>query len=228
MRFLVRLLVRATLGLFLLTALVVALLAVVPPPTTAFMVEAGFARGATVAWDWEPAAGISPRLMLAVVAAEDQRFLDHSGFDIQAIREAARHNSRGGSVRGASTISQQVAKNLFLWPGRSYLRKGLEAALTVAIETIWSKRRILEMYVNIAEMGDGVFGAEAASRRFFAKSALELTSAEAALLAAVLPNPRVLHAGAPSAYVRRRQQSILKQMAAIGGDAWLARLDKAK
>jgi len=228
MRSLIRLLVRATLALVSITLLVVALLAVVPPPTTAFLVEARLARGASVAWDWEPAERISPRLMLAVVAAEDQRFLEHSGFDLEAIRNAARHNSRGGSVRGASTISQQVAKNLFLWPGRSYLRKGLEAALTVTIEAMWSKRRILEMYVNVAELGGGVFGAEAASQRFFHKPASGLTSSEAALLAAVLPNPQGLRADAPSAYVRRRQQWILKQMNALGGDAWLARLEKAK
>lgn len=177
-------------------------------------------------YDWTSGSRISPHLLVAVVAAEDQRFADHSGFDFEAIEKAARHNSRGGSVRGASTISQQVAKNVFLWPGRSYLRKGLEAGLTVMIEAIWSKRRILDVYVNVAEMGDGVFGAEAASRRFFRKPAASLSASEAALLAAVLPNPTDYRADAPSGYVKRRQQWILKQMRALGGEAWLERLDQ--
>ena len=127
-------------------------------------------------------------------------------------------------MRGASTISQQVAKNLFLWPGRSWARKGLEAGLTVLVEAFWTKARILEVYVNVAEMGDGVFGAEAASRRFFGKGADALSREEAALLAAVLPNPRVLRADRPSGQVRRRQQWILGQMKALGGTSFLDRL----
>lgn len=217
-------LVRVVLGFVALTTLVVAVFSVVPLPTTAFMIEASIARGSFVEYDWTSADEISPQLRLAVLAAEDQRFPEHSGFDFEAIEKAVEHNERGGTVRGASTISQQVAKNLFLWPGRSWLRKGLEAALTALIETIWTKERILEVYVNVAEFGDGVFGAEAAARRFFDKPAASLTAHEAALLAAVLPNPHSYRANAPSAYVRRRQQWILGQMRALGGTTWLERL----
>lgn len=224
MRRLAFLLLRAAFAATAVTALVVALFSVVPVPTTAFMIEAVFARGAMVDYDWTSGSRISAHLLVAVVAAEDQRFADHSGFDLAAIGKAAKHNQRGGSVRGASTISQQVAKNLFLWPGRSYLRKALEAGITVLIETMWTKRRILDVYVNIAEMGDGVFGAEAAAKRFFGKPAAALTASEAALLAAVLPNPTQYRADAPSSYVRRRQQWILRQMRALGGEAWLQRL----
>lgn len=218
------LLVRALTALFALTALVLLLFAFVPPPTTAFMLGTSLSRGEAVDYDWTPGTEISPHLLVAVVAAEDQRFADHSGFDFEAIEKAAEHNRRGGNVRGASTISQQVAKNLFLWPGRSWVRKGLEAVLTVMIETMWTKRRILDVYVNIAEMGDGVFGAEAASRRFFRKGAASLDAKEAALLAAVLPNPAEYRADSPSAYVRRRQQWILRQMSALGGPSWLKRI----
>ncbi len=217
---------RAVLGLVAITTVAVAALAVIPVPTTAFMIEASISHGRLVAYDWMPEEKISPHLRLAVVAAEDQRFPEHSGFDFEAIEEATRHNERGGSTRGASTISQQVAKNLFLWPGRSWLRKGLEAGITVLIEAIWTKARILEVYVNVAEFGDGVFGAEAASRRFFDKPASSLSAPEAALLAAVLPNPKSLRVNAPSGYVRRRQQWILQQMRALGGAGWLERLDR--
>jgi monofunctional biosynthetic peptidoglycan transglycosylase len=215
--------IRLVLGASAAVMLLVALFSVMPVPATAFMIRASIERGAAVDYDWAP--DVSANLKLAVVAAEDQRFAEHSGFDFEAIEKAARHNERGGSMRGASTISQQVAKNLFLWPERSWVRKGLEAAITVLIESIWSKRRILDVYVNIVELGDGVFGAEAAARRFFGKSAATLTDSESAVLAAVLPNPRVLRAGAPSSYVRRRQQWILRQMNALGGTAWLRRLD---
>jgi monofunctional glycosyltransferase len=208
---------------------VVWVLASVPPPTTAFVLEARFGEdGHAVAYDWEPAARISPWLRVAVVAGEDQRFAEHHGFDFAAIENAASHNRHGGSVRGASTISQQVAKNLFLWPGRSYLRKGVEAVVTVLLEKLWTKQRILEVYVNIAEMGDGVFGAEAASRRFFDKPAAELTREEAALLAAALPDPHTRRVDHPSAELRHRQRWILGQMDALGGLAWLGRLGEKR
>lgn len=210
-----------------LLALLLVLLSVAPIPTTAFMVQASISRGQVVDYEWIPASRISPHLLLAVVAAEDQRFADHSGFDFEAIEQAAEHNRQGGRLRGASTISQQVAKNLFLWPGRSYVRKGLEAALTVLVELVWTKARILEVYVNIAEMGDGVFGAGAASRRFFHTSAADLTPSEAALLAAVLPSPATYDAARPSAYVLKRQRWILGQMQALGGPGWLERLDES-
>ncbi len=224
MRRIFSLLVRTVIGISAAVTLLVALFSLVPVPVTAFMIEASIGRGELVAYDWTSGASISPQLKLAVIAAEDQRFADHSGFDMAAIEQAVKHNKRGGTVRGASTISQQVAKNLFLWPGRSWVRKGLEAAITVLIETIWSKERILDVYVNIAEMGDGVFGAEAAAKRFFGKSAASLTASESALLAAVLPNPASYRADRPSGYVRRRQQWILRQMSALGGTAWLQRL----
>jgi monofunctional biosynthetic peptidoglycan transglycosylase len=228
MRSVTLLLVRAVLSVLAVTALVVAVFAIVPLPTTAFMIQDTIARGALPDYDWTAGAKISPHLLVAVVAAEDQRFAEHSGFDLAAIQGAARRNRSGGNLHGASTISQQVAKNIFLWPGRSWLRKGLEAVLTVTIETMWSKRRILDVYVNIAEMGDGVFGAEAASQRFFHKPAGALSASEAALLAAVLPDPQDLHADRPSPYVRRRQQWIERQMAALGGEAWLRKISASR
>ncbi len=161
-----------------------------------------------------------------MVASEDQRFPDHGGFDFKQIEKALDDAERGGRARGASTISQQVAKNLFLWNGRSYLRKGLEAWYTVLIETLWSKRRILEVYVNIAEFGRGVYGAEAASQAFFHKPAAKLSRGEAARLAAVLPSPKRMRAESPSAYVLRRQGEIERQMAALGGTAYIAGLDQ--
>lgn len=217
-------LVRLTVGASAVAAVLLAVFAVVPLPTSAFMLESAVANGSFPDYRWISGSNVSPHMLLAVVAAEDQKFADHSGFDFEAIEKAVDHNQQGGKTRGASTISQQVAKNLFLWPGRSWIRKGLEVALTAMVETIWSKKRILDVYVNIAEMGDQVFGAEAASQRFFGKSAADLTASEAALLAAVLPNPKGFHADAPSAYVRKRRDWILQQMKALGGTAWLKQL----
>lgn len=219
---------RISLRVGALIAVLVVIFAIFPIPTTAFVLERAVATGHYPDYDWQSGKEISPHLLVAVVAAEDQRFGEHSGFDFDAIEKAAEHNSDGGTVRGASTISQQVAKNLFLWPGRSWIRKGLEVGLTVMIETVWSKRRILDVYVNIAEMGDGVFGAEAAAQRFFDKPASALTPREAALLAAVLPNPRLLRADKPSAYVRRRQEWILRQMTQLGGADWLKNLNASR
>lgn len=155
---------------------------------------------------------ISENLQLAVVCAEDQNFPTHTGFDFEAIEKALEHNKKGKRMRGASTISQQCAKNLFLWPQRSWLRKGLEAYFTVLIELIWSKERILEVYLNIIELGDGIYGAEAASQEFFKIPAEKLNRPQAALLAAVLPNPLEYSVARPSAYVRSRQGWILVQM----------------
>ena len=202
----------------------------VNPPVTAFMVEsrvgAWFSRepGYEFRHEWRDWDRISPNAALAVVAAEDQMFPQHSGFDFRQIDKALRARERGRRVRGASTISQQVAKNLFLWSGQSWLRKALEAGITVLIELTWDKRRILEVYLNAAEFGRGTYGVEAASRRFFRKDASGLTSAEAALLAAVLPAPRHFKVEAPSPYVRRRQGWIERQMTALGGTAYLAEL----
>ena len=171
--------------------------------------------------DWVGHDEISPWMGLAVIASEDQKFPTHWGFDMAAI-ESVLDNS-DSRMRGASTLSQQTAKNLFLWDGRSWVRKGLEAALTVGIETVWTKRRILTVYLNIAEFGPGIFGVEAASQHYFHKPASRLTAADAALLAAVLPNPIRYRAAAPSGYVRERQQWILRQMRQLGGEGFLQR-----
>ncbi len=191
---------------------VLTLCAVVPwrwfaPPTTAFVQQARRDLGTEkVTYRWVALEEIAPPLALCVVAAEDQKFPTHHGFDYESIRAATREART--RPRGASTISQQVAKNLFLWPGRSILRKGLEAYLTVFIETFWPKRRILEVYLNVAEFGRGVFGAEAASRHFFGKPARQLSLGESALLTAVLPNPKRMSVGQPSEYVRQRAEEI--------------------
>lgn len=172
--------------------------------------------------DWVSMDEISPWMGLAVIAAEDQKFPQHWGFDVSAIEKALAHNERNESrIRGASTLSQQTAKNLFLWDGRSWVRKGLEAGLTLGMETVWSKKRILTVYLNIAEFGDGVFGVEAAAQRYFHKPASRLTPSEAALLAAVLPNPLRFKASAPSGYVRSRQAWILRQMRQLGGESFM-------
>lgn len=176
--------------------------------------------------DWVSMDEISPWMPLAVIAAEDQKFPEHWGFDMDSIEKAISHNERNEKrVRGASTISQQTAKNLFLWDGRSWIRKGLEAGLTVGMETVWSKRRILTVYLNIAEFGEGTFGVEAAAQRYFHKPASRLSASEAAMLAAVLPNPIRFKANAPSGYVHQRQQWILRQMRQLGGEPFLAQHD---
>lgn len=171
--------------------------------------------------DWVAHDQISPWMKLAVIASEDQKFPQHWGFDMAAIESVL--SKQGERPRGASTLSQQTAKNMFLWDGRSWLRKALEAGLTVGIETVWRKQRILTVYLNIAEFGPGIFGVEAASQRYFHKPASRLTMSEAALLAAVLPNPLHYRAGAPSGYLRQRQQWIMRQMQQLGGEGFLQR-----
>lgn len=161
---------------------------------------------------WESLDDISPSLPVAVMASEDQRFLIHHGFDFNAIQQAAKHNKAGGKVHGASTISQQTAKNVFLWPGRSWTRKGFEVYFTALIELLWSKQRIMEVYLNSIEMGDGIYGAEAVARRHFGKTAAELTRSECALIAATLPNPRKYDSSNPDGYMRARRGKIEYQM----------------
>ena len=168
--------------------------------------------------DWVSLEKISPNLQLAVVCSEDQNFMEHYGFDLDAIEKALKHNKNHKRKRGASTISQQTAKNVFLYDGRNWLRKGLEVYFTFLIETCWSKERIIEVYLNIIEFGDGVYGAEAASQQFFHASAQKLTRSQAALLAAVLPAPRRFSAKNPSGYVYKRQAWILNQMENWGGE----------
>ncbi len=167
---------------------------------------------------WADLENMAPCVGLAVIAAEDQNFTDHSGFDWEAIQKAMAHNEKSKKKRGASTVSQQVAKNVFLWNGRNYLRKGLEAYFTFLMECFWPKRRILEVYLNTVEFGQGTFGVESASRYYFQKPSKQLSHAEAALLAAVLPNPHRYQVDSPSAYVRKRQGWIMRQMRQLGGD----------
>jgi monofunctional biosynthetic peptidoglycan transglycosylase len=202
-----------------------------PPPTSSFMIQRYFQNDEVkqsaepaIRYRWMAYENISPFMALAVVAGEDQKFAFHGGFDFAAIKQALDDRLVGKTLRGASTISQQVAKNLYLWPGRSLLRKGLEAWFTMLLEMLWSKQRILEVYLNIAELGEQTFGVEAASRRFFQKSAGQLNREEAALLAAVLPNPLYYQVDAPSSYVRERQAWILQQMRQLGGIRYLRSL----
>jgi monofunctional biosynthetic peptidoglycan transglycosylase len=197
----------------------------IDPPTSAFMLQrraAGIvdaSKQAPILYQWTDWEHISTYARLAVVAAEDQRFVDHDGFDFEAIEKARAHNQRGGRVRGASTITQQVAKNVFLWPGRSWFRKVVEAGYTVLIEALWPKQRILEIYLNVAEFGDGVYGVGAASRYYFGHGPTRLTRYESALLAAVLPNPRRFRVERPSKYVQRRAWWIERQMLRLGPEA---------
>jgi monofunctional biosynthetic peptidoglycan transglycosylase len=191
------------------------------PHLTPLMVKRFFAPSLTVKkviflHDWVPIEQISPNLIQAVVASEDNRFTEHFGLDFQAIDKARDHNKKFRRKRGASTISQQTAKNVFLWPARTYLRKGFEVYFTLMIETFWSKKRIMEMYLNMIEMGPGIYGAEATAQYYFHKPASRLTSGESALIAASLPNPIKRNPSAPSAYMYSRQQQILSMMRKIG------------
>ena len=217
----------------------------VDPPFSAYMVarqlDAALERDRDfrIAYDWRSFERLSPNLPLALVASEDQNFARHHGFDLEAIERAQAHNRkmveraerRGTPVRrlrGASTISQQTARNLFLWHGSGatrWLRKGLEAWYTGLIELLWPKRRILEVYANIAEFGDGIYGGQAAARRFFGKDAATLSAGEAARLAAVLPSPKRYSAARPGPYVQRRTRQVERQMRAIGGTGYLETLD---
>lgn len=205
------------LGLGLLIVAGVGLLRFVPPPTTAFML--GDPGPEPLQQRWVALADLPPHLPLAFIAAEDQRFLHHWGLDLTAIQAAMDDHRRGGRLRGASTLSQQVARNLFLWRQRSWLRKGLELPLTLMIEVLWPKRRILEVYLNIAELGPGVYGVDAAARHHWGVSARALTPRQAALLAAILPAPRRYAPAPPSPYVSERADWIERQMVQLGQTA---------
>lgn len=219
--------VKLVLCLFLLSIVWVLLYRWVAPPATLHMVqrraEAGLAGkdSPQIHYRFVSLEEMSEQLPLAVVASEDQRFLVHNGFDVDAILDAFKRNRKGGNIRGGSTISQQVAKNVFLWHGRSYFRKAVEAYFTMLIEVLWGKQRIIEVYLNIAEMGDGVFGVEAASQKFFKKPAKAVGRQEAALLAAVLPNPIRFSAQNPSAYTRKRRGRIARAMGSLGGTVYI-------
>jgi len=210
-------------GFFGSSIFFVALYRFINPPITPLMVIRLFGQSMDgqsmkLTKQWEPIGAISPDLPLAVVASEDNRFMEHHGFDLDAIGKAKEYNERkqGKKVRGASTISQQTAKNVFLWPDRSWVRKGFEVYFTFLIEVFWSKKRILEVYLNVIEMGKGIYGAEAASQKYFHKPASRLTRSEAALIAACLPNPLRSNPAAPTAYLFERQQWILWNMGNIG------------
>ena len=219
--------IKLVLSLFLLSVVWVLMYRWVAPPATLHMIkrraEAGTANkeNPAIAYRFVPLEEMSPQLPLAVVASEDQLFLEHNGFDVSAIMDAFKRNQKGGNIRGGSTISQQVAKNVFLWHGRSYLRKAVEAYFTVLIEMLWGKQRIMEVYLNIAEMGDGVFGVEAASQKYFKKPASDVGRQQAALLAAVLPNPIKFSAKNPSGYTLRRRSRIARAMGRLGGTTYI-------
>ena len=209
-----------TLGLLaLLGILSVALLRIVPPPMT-FLMSSRAVSGSGLDYRWRSLDDISPRLVEAVIASEDAGFCGHYGFDVEAIEKALRDNARNEArgrdrFRGGSTISQQTAKNVFLWPGRDWVRKGLEAGYTLMIETLWGKHRIMEVYLNVAEWAPGVYGAQAASQHWFGKDADDLTNREAARLAAILPSPRRYQAASPGPYVRRRGGRIQAAMGTV-------------
>ena len=231
MRRLVRGMLWLVLACLALSVLSVLIFRWVNPPYSAFMAESQISawasgdRAYVYRRTWADLDRISPNLALAVVASEDQKFPEHWGFDVEAIEKAYQLNRHSHHVHGASTISQQVAKNLYLWSGRSYFRKALEAWFTVLIEACWPKRRILEIYLNIAEFGYGTYGAEAAAQRFFHKAAARLSRSDAAVLAAVLPNPEHWSAAAPPRYVLERRDWILNQMQALGGQEMLGEID---
>ena len=231
MRRLVRGMLWLVLACLALSVLSVLIFRWVNPPYSAFMAESQISawvsgeRAYVYRRTWADLDRISPNLALAVVASEDQKFPEHWGFDVEAIEKAYQLNRHSHHVHGASTISQQVAKNLYLWSGRSYFRKALEAWFTVLIEACWPKRRILEIYLNIAEFGYGTYGAAAAAQRFFHKAAARLSRSDAAVLAAVLPNPEHWSAAAPPRYVLERRDWILNQMQALGGEEMLGEID---
>ncbi len=193
----------------------------VPIPITWTMIDRKISNGGTIHYDWTSYDEISPEMALAVIASEDQRFPQHFGFDFEMMGNAFKGNLKGRRIKGASTISQQVAKNVFLWQGRSYFRKILEAWFTLLIEVIWGKQRILEVYLNVAETGPMTFGVEAAAQRFYGKTAAQLSRSEAARIAAVLPSPNRFSIANPSSYVVRRTNAITRQMRALGGKNYL-------
>jgi len=218
-----RLLVWLIAGLMGFCVLLVVPLRWLNPPVTAFMLQQTDAGDRK--YEWAPIEQIAEEAWLAVIAAEDQRFPDHHGIDLDAIQKAIQDSENGNGMRGASTITQQLAKNLYLWPGRSLFRKGVEAVFSLMLETALPKRRILEIYLNVVEFGPGIYGTGAASRFYFRKPPALLNREEAALLAAVLPNPAELNAAAPSAYLRERQRWIMGQMTNLRARGMLRRLE---
>lgn len=212
---------KATLWFIGLSILSVIIFKWVPVPITPLMITRAVenkleGKDALLTHDWVSIENISPNLQKAVIASEDGNFLKHNGFDFKAMQKAFKNNQKGKRLKGGSTISQQTAKNVFLWQGRSYIRKGLEAYFTVLIELIWGKERIMEVYLNSIEMGNGVYGAESAAKHWYRKSASDLTKKEAAGIAAILPNPRKYKATNSSSYINRRKDKIVRVMQHIG------------
>ena len=229
MRLLWRFVWRGVLAFALLSVAIVLLFSAVPPPGSMVMVERKVqswinSEPIRIQRQWRSWDSLSANAKLAVIAAEDQRFPHHGGFDLVELRRALQASQDGGRLRGASTLSQQTAKNVFLWTGRSWARKGLEAWFTLLIEMLWSKQRILEVYLNVAEWDSGVFGLEAASQHYFGVSGNSLTERQASLLAAILPSPRTRSAARPDAQVERRSQWIRQQMRNLGGPGYLNNL----
>lgn len=218
---------RIALWIFALQLAYIILLRWVNPPITITQLT-NWVQGHGLKRDYVDFENMSPHVRLAVMASEDQLFPDHNGFDIKSIKKALESNQASKRIRGASTISQQVAKNVFLWQGRSWSRKGLEVYFTFMIELLWGKERILEMYLNISEMGTGIFGVEAAAQKYFKKPASKLTRTEAARIAACLPNPKKYKAEPASPYVARRTSWILNQMNNLQGDKEVAKLLEIK
>ena len=200
----------------LLPVCLVALYRYIPVPVTPLMLTRNIDEGTPINYTWTPIEKISPNLVQAVVASEDNLFMEHDGFDFKQIEIARREAEAGKRLRGASTITQQTAKNLFLWQGRSWLRKGLEAYFTVLMEQLWSKKRIMEAYLNCIEMSDGIYGAAAVAKINFKTTPDKLTKEQCALIAATLPNPRKFNSAKPSKYMKQRQNAILKNMKNIG------------
>lgn len=227
LRLILSILYKVIIVIFLGSIISVLLLAILPPVTTSFMIIDNWTNENKykVEYEWVSWDNISPYVPLAAICAEDQKFIEHFGFDLESIEEAWDDRQQGKRFRGASTITQQVAKNLFLWPGKSFFRKGLEAYFTLLIEIFWSKKRILEMYVNIAQFGKGVYGVEAAGQKYFKKDALKIAYYEAALMGAVLPNPVRFKINRPSKYVKERTEWILLQMDQMGWEEYLKNLE---
>lgn len=212
-----RFLFKVLLWFVALSVISVVIFRFVPVPFTPLMISRAFemkdnGREMTSSHDWVPIEEISPNLQKAVIASEDDLFLTHNGFNFKAMQKAFKSNQKGKKLKGGSTISQQTAKNVFLWQGRSYIRKGLEAYFTVLIELLWSKERIMEVYLNSIEMADGVYGAQAAAKHWYHKDAKDLSKYEAAGIAAILPNPRKFRATRSSGYTERRKGRIIKLM----------------
>jgi len=213
---------KIVIGFLILSIVTTLIYRFVPVPVTPLMLircveQKQDGKNMKLSKDWKPLEEISSLLQLAVVCTEDQNFLLHYGFDFKALKKAMLNNEKSKKIRGGSTISQQTAKNVFLWNGRTYIRKGFEAYFTLLIETAWSKERIMEVYLNVIEFGDGIYGAEAASQHYFKKPAAKINREEAAILACLLPNPRVYGKNVGGNYIQSRKQWTLQQMRFWGG-----------